>query len=136
MLVNIDIPKLPVAEIEKLAERIKPLVRHNDVLYHMRDNIDPITVAFTWAEHGRTSKVKDGEFERFAVIPTFHKWGYYGFFKPSIEEVLLCIPSHLIDLTVAFEVEGPEDADDLNAQKDVLDAGYHMAMTTLYRRPS
>ena len=68
------------------------------------------------------------------TIATLHAWGYYGVFKPSIAEVLAQIPAGYLDEVVAFEVAGPKDAEDLNREKEALDAGFHVARTTLYAK--
>ena len=67
-----------------------------------------------------------------ARIRTLHTYAYYGFFKPSIAEVLAQIPSHLVDSVIAFETKGPGDADDLNDDRSALNAGFHAATTILY----
>lgn len=131
MLVNIEQPPISEKKRQTMLKRIKPLVRKEGKLYFINP-VDPVTVAFTW-DPECSWEVPEGKYLKIGVIPTFHKWGYYGFFKPSIEEVLKSIPAYLVNTVAAFEVEGPDDAHDLNLQKGVLDAGYHMAMTTLYR---
>jgi hypothetical protein len=67
------------------------------------------------------------------TVQTYHTWAYYGFFKPDIGECLAQIPADLLDVVVAFElVKGPETSDDLNKEKEALNAGYHVAQTTYY----
>jgi hypothetical protein len=61
-----------------------------------------------------------------------HRYGYHGFFKPSIAEVLCQMPAGL-DADF-FEVIGPETAEDLNNELDALKAGFHVATTIFYKR--
>jgi hypothetical protein len=68
-------------------------------------------------------------------ITTHHSFGFAGFFKPSIAEVLAQIPEEHLDKVVAFEiVEAPESADDLNREREATNAGYHVAKTRLYTK--
>jgi hypothetical protein len=72
---------------------------------------------------------------RLTDITTYHTWGYYGFFKPSIAEIIAQIPESLLSDVIAFEiVDYPKDADDLNRQWDIVNEGYHQAITRLYAR--
>jgi hypothetical protein len=68
-------------------------------------------------------------------IRTHHTYGYYGFFKPAIAEVLAQIPEDILEQVVAFEIiKWPQDADDLNKELEALNAGYHVAITRLYSK--
>lgn len=44
--------------------------------------------AYTWDPSFKDLPLR---LERVAVVQTYHDWGYYGFFKPSIAEVLGCL---------------------------------------------
>ncbi len=116
-------------EIARLLENIKPVVRgEDDQLYYIAP-IDPKKVSFIWGPH-LTNKATDlGEI---AKIYTLHTWGYFGFFKPSLEEVLSMIPQRMIEIVKAFEIIGPDDAHDLNRQSSAISAGYQVAVTILY----
>jgi len=99
-------------------------------LVHM-EPVDPYRTAFTWDPKPTTPATDIRPFE---TIKTLHRYAYYGFFKPSIAEVLSQIPAELQDRTVAFTTSGPSNADDLNDEPLALDAGFHVAETTLYER--
>lgn len=124
-----SIPKLSPAELRIRAARIKPVGKKGNQLFFFPD--DDLVNAFKW--HGLTSKRAEG-LEPLKTIRTLHTYGFYGFFKPSITEVLSQLPVEDLEVTVAFEVNGPESASDLNKHLDELDAGFHVAETTLYRR--
>lgn len=156
--------EVPRERIEELARRIKPVVRLMRIrrstkldgdggiviterehprgkwrptwsekgdLYYIKP-VDLFDIAYTWepmpAEMATSLKF-------LCDIKTYHTYGYYGFFKPSIAEVLAQIPMEYLDKVVAFEiVESPQTADDLNREREALDAGYHVAVTRLYVR--
>jgi hypothetical protein len=67
-------------------------------------------------------------------IFTLYEYGYYGFFKPSIAEVLAMIPEHLEDVVVAWELIGPNNADDLSRQLAAVYDGYQVATAILYAK--
>ncbi len=127
------IPQIPESQTRKLAERIKPVVEFPwfGKCYIWR--VDLFSVAYTWAPRPlfwawRLKPLCD--------ITTYHSWSYYGFFKPSVAEVLSQIPAEHLDRVVAFEIVGrPVWAEDMTKDKEskvAFDAGYHVATTRLY----
>ena len=127
---SFSIPKITDERLEALYKRIKPLVRRGRLLWLIK-RFDFRTIAFTWDPTKRRPAFWVAPL---ADIRTLHTYGYYGFFKPSIAEVLAQIPEEYMDETVAFEVDGPGNAEDLNSESEALNAGYHVASTRLYRR--
>jgi hypothetical protein len=134
---------IPAISNERLAElgaRIKPVIRfatgerglfqdRHGVAYFIED-VDPRRTAFTW-DPKPTTPAED--LRTVTEVITYHTWAYYGFFKPSIAEVLAQIPGELVDRVTAFEiVQAPETAADLNIDKKAFDAGLHVATTRLY----
>ena len=81
-------------------------------------------------------RVDESELEEIRRIRTYHSWGHYSMFKPSVAEVFAQIPRELRGTVGAFLVIGPEDAAALNREQKALDAGYHVAETILYKRKS
>ncbi len=124
------IPKIEDCRLEELAARIKPLVINGGELFYI-EPCDLRNTAFPWSPKF-TVQAKD--IICHARITTLHTFGYQGFFKPSIAEVLAQIPEIYLDNTIAFEVIGPNTVDDLNKQSDAVNAGFHMATTKLYGR--
>jgi len=157
------IPEVPKEHILELSQRIKPVMRFRRIHEVIRKNPgekstiieeehprgelrraeldgvgmayyieDPnlFDVAYTWEPKPTTRAtglrpVRD--------IITYHAWGYYALFKPSIAEVLAQIPAELCEQVVAFEiVDSPKTTDDLHREQEALDAGYHVATTRLY----
>ena len=128
----LEIPPISDEKIAELSLRIKPLVRSkdDDSLYFIKD-VDARKIAFSWSPE---LTEKADSLKAIGAIATLHAWGYYGVFKPGIAEVLAQIPAGYLDEVVAFEVAGPKDAEDLNREKEALDAGFHVARTTLYAK--
>lgn len=133
--------RIPPITDERLAElmaKIKPVVRDNvsqgarKLSYVTPRN--PRNESFTW-EPQRLGQAND--LVEIARMDTYHTWAYYGFFKPTVAEVLAAI-QHRPDLEhiLAFEVCGPKDVDDLRRQWDIVNEGYHRATTVLYGRKS
>lgn len=117
------IPEISDAKLEELYKRIKPVVKRKGKLYYIKDE-DPRKVAFTWDPK---LKNKAKKLEKLCNITTYHTYGYYGFFKPSIAEVIAQIPKYYLDKTVAFET-----LTDLTVENIVGD--YHVTTTTLYTK--
>ena len=67
-----------------------------------------------------------------------HSFGYYGFFKPSIAEVLAQIPE---DVLAHFNIDAfeiidiPTSSGDLNKFIKALEDGFHVSTVRLYIRP-
>ena len=122
------IPNVPRDQIIQLAKRIKPVYDFGQK-YYIRP-VDLFEIAYTWEP--KSAKQATG-LKTLCDIRTYHGFGYHGFFKPSIAEVLAQIPAEHLDKVVAFEiVDRPKDVDDLNQEQEALNAGYHVATTRLY----
>ena len=121
------IPLHTRAELEWRAEHIVALVKGKPIVTG-----DIVGTSYTWDPKFDESR-KVPELKPLGDITTFHGYGYYGMFKPSIAEVLAQIPDVLVQRVVAFEIIGqPESAADLNAHPDAVNDGYHVATTRLY----
>lgn len=124
------IPKVSVEVITELAKRIKPVVLFEKKGICYIKPVDLFKVAFLWDT--KPAKKATG-LRALCEIITYHEFGYHGFFKPSIAEVLAQIPKEHLDKVTAFEiVDYPKDCDDLNKESEALNAGYHVAKTRLY----
>jgi len=67
-----------------------------------------------------------------------HTFGYHGFFKPSVAEVLAQIPEEALKhFTIdAFEIiDRPTSSGDLNKYRQALKQGFHVSVVRLYIRP-
>lgn len=126
------IPAISDEDLDKLCKRIRAVVEFPRKGKCYIKPVNPRNIAFTWSP--KPGKKAVG-LKRIRDITTYHTWAYYGFFKPTIAEVIAQIPKGLLPKVVAFEIiKRPETADDLNREKTALNAGYHVATTRLYSR--
>ena len=139
---KVRIPEVPSERIEELSKRIKPVVRFSRRGFFMRlcvsadgkpffiKKVDLFGIAFTWSP--KPTKRARG-LKQVVDITTYHTWGYYGCFKPSIAEVLAQIPDEYVYEVNAFEiVDSPKTSADLCRYPEELNEGYHVATTRLY----
>ncbi len=157
---KINIPKMSDEKLSKLLERIKPVVRFAKIRTSRKElgdgrfsitmkphpkgklqvwdagepyyikSVDPRKVSFIWS--AKADKLAEG-LNKIADITTYHTFGYHGFFKPSIAEVIEQIPKKFLGKVVAFEiVDSPKDVYDLNKHREALNQGFHVATTRLY----
>ena len=119
-------------ELVELSQRIRPVVRDYTGQYFYIEPVDPRNGAFTWCPIYAGDVSRLGGIVRISTIYTLHSFGYPGFFKPSVAEVLSMIPQHLLNKVSAFETIGPSDESDLTRQEAATNAGYHVAVTHLY----
>lgn len=122
------IPEITDENLTLLSRKIRPLVLQDGKLMRIEPP-DPRNVAFSWSPV--VTEPANGIVE-IAKIRTLHGYGYYGFFKPSVAEVIAQIPEEWIERTVAFSTRGPADAAEMNRESEALNAGFHVAETTLY----
>lgn len=125
---KLAIPGITDERLSCIAARIKPTYLCKGQLMWM-EIPDLRKVAFTWSPEPK-SKAKG--LVEIAKIMTLHTYGHHGFFKPSIAEVIAQIPEDLIDKAAGFRTTGPDDVDELNANREALNAGFHVGQTTLY----
>ena len=123
------IPDVPRERIIELAKRIKPLYVFNRVpgICFIKP-VDPFDIAYTWAPE---REAVAPEMPILRDITTYHTFGYYGFFKPTIAEVLAQIPDDIIEQAKAFLIIAkPEMATDLHRPETNL--GFHVATTRIF----
>ncbi len=129
-----DIPNVPTAELHRRFKRIKPLIVRDGKLHTFDVHSDIVGRSYTWDPK---NPVED-TVERTVIgeITTYHGYGYYGMFKPSVGEVLAQIPSNLLKKVTAFAiVKQPEERSDMfdgGEAYRALNMGYHMATTRLF----
>ena len=139
MTQKVWIPQVPRERIEELAMRIKPVIRFTrgwsfgegqskrGDLYYIKP-VDLFGIAYTWSPK-RGKKAKG--LVPLCEITTYHRWGHYVLFKPSIAEVLAQIPKEHLDAVVAFEVGEIAPFED---DREAFNAMLHVATTQLYKQ--
>ena len=139
---KVSIPKISNEEMMERYERIKPVITMNGKLHHLREyTLKEIKgISFLWnRDEDVREEVGEDELEVLEGrdFVCLHGYGYPGFFKPSIGEVLAQIKEQDLPLVRAFEIiESPKTANDL--YKDsftaiAFDNGYHVSTIRLYR---
>lgn len=130
---RIYIPEVDKKVIRSLATRIRPLVRRDGKLCYIKKPRSLFTTSFLW--NAAPTKVATG-LKCVQQITTYHTYGHYIFFKPSVAEVLAQVEqlsAEIKESLVAFELtNSPQDATDLNREKEATNAGYHTATALLY----
>lgn len=87
------IPDISDELVEQMLLQMKPVIRRDQHrFWEIRiDGVDRRTTAYTWEPKLiRPVKIYLGGLES-KVIPTFHTYGYHGFFNPSLAEVCAAI---------------------------------------------
>jgi hypothetical protein len=123
------IPEMPDDELARWVAEIRPLV-HTDRGLRLIKPVDPVKIAFTWDP--KISGKPPRDLAVLTKIRTLHAYGHPSLFKPSIGEVLRQIPTALLPIVKFFSLDGPDDVHDLNLEREALNDGYHVAVTTLY----
>lgn len=124
------IPEIDDTTLSQLCRFIQPVVRFGRHLYY----IEPCSLRYQSFLSDPKLTRRARWLEPVGTFTTYHKFGYPGFFAPSVAEVLAQIPRGWLPGVHAFSVAGPQAAEDLNAQMDAIDKGVHRAVTTVYRR--
>ena len=114
-------PKINDNNLYTLMEKIKPVAEKDGKLYYIKD-VDPRTVAFTWDPE---FKAEATGLTECGTIHTMHTYGYHGFFKPTIAEVMAQIPKEYYSKAVAF-------ATDFGGFTN--DNKHHIGVTVLYEK--
>jgi hypothetical protein len=132
------IPEISEDRLRKLYSRIKPLVEDRDGNKYTLEEFTPDELrelSYSWNhEEDRKDIIDTNNLETIQDFPCLHTWGYYGLFKPSIAEIRSQMPAEVTEEADFFEiVEWPKDANDLNKQIDIVNAGFHLSTVRAYR---
>ena len=134
---KLEIPEIDDNRLKELYKLLKPIVTIDEMKYLLRE--------FTLQELRNRSYIWNrAEDKRDVVDPSkletvddflcLHTWGYYGFFKPSIAEVLSQAPENVIEQANTFEIiESPETREDVFKYKEVIDNGFHLSKVRAYK---
>ena len=138
---KVSIPDISQEEVMKRYKKIKPVITKNGKLYRFREfSYDEIWgTSYLWNtdEDVREEVGKDElevlEDKDFVCL---HSYNYYGFFKPSIKEVLAQIEERDIPFVRAFEIIDypitPSDFYKDSFTSIAFSNGYHVSTVRLY----
>lgn len=129
---KIILPHLPDEELLRRYSRIKPIVYYQKLYYYLkRYNVDKMrNCSYIWdLERDIRDEVDMTDAKTILEFPCYHTYGYYGFFKPSIAEVLQQFPDDVLEEANAFYMSRmPEDSNDLELQSEIVNAGCHRSI--------
>ena len=138
---NVSIPKISDEEMQKRYEHIKPVITVNGKLHYFREfTLKELSdISYLWdSNEDVREEVGENDLEILEGrdFVCLHAYGYPGFFKPSIGEVLSQIKERDVSLIKAFEIiESPKTADDFHKDSFTsiaFDNGYHVSTVRLY----
>lgn len=148
------IPKISKEELQRRMKIISPCSQKENKIILMKDYGDPIKQSFSWnfkdgktlgtvsynGIHKKDRPAENGGWylktiaDRVGEFITLHGFGYYGFYKPSIEEVLSQLPSELFDEEKLagrkLYFTNKMISEEINTA--MLDQNYHIAKTVVY----
>ncbi len=125
--------------IDRWAKKVVPITIKNKYYCRLSLPIDNFNYSFLWNAYiidtiCYAGFMHDGmKLKITGVVGTLHTWAYYGFFKPTIAEVLSCTPIRILRQSRYFRLIGPEDYNELDKVNDVLNAGYHVGTAIFYK---
>ena len=138
---EVSIPKISDEEMMKRYEQIKPVITVNGKLHYFREftlkELSGINYLCDDEEDVREEVGKDElEVLEGRDFVCLHSYSYWGFFKPSVSEVLSQIREDDLPFVKAFEhIEIPQTRDDFHKDSFTSIAfanGYHVSTVRLY----
>ena len=136
---NVSIPKISKEELLARYKRIKPIVEINGKKYFLRDFTEEELTGRSYIENLDEDKREPVDMNLYVPCTEYdfeciHKYGYYGFFKPSIAEVLAQIREMEVKFVDAFEIiEYPKTVEDLAKNKIIWQWLSYFKSATLYK---
>lgn len=130
------IPNMATEEIAKLYLGIKPIVHKNGTACYLRKlaKKELTHTAYTWLTDSSdySARVNFKKLSVLADVKMLHGWGYYGYFKPSVGEVIRQIPKEYLNKVCAFEIiSAPIGMNSVYCAE--LQAGFHVSVVRLYQ---
>lgn len=131
-----EIPEMSPEEISKWYSTIKPIVYKNGTACYLRKLSDKelTDTAYTWLNKLRdyAEYVDFDQLSILADVRMLHHWGYYGYFKPSVGEVIRQIPKEYLNKVCAFEIIAGGIGMN-SVYNEELNAGFHVSVVRLYQ---
>ena len=138
---ELSIPVISDEELMRRYSKIKPITDINGKKYWLRNySIDEMRNTSFFCTRVTDISTPVGEAlsnHTYYDIQCLHTFGYHGFFKPSVAEVLSQIPQELYEQYVidAFEiVDMPTNINYLNKFWNATKQGFHVSVVRLYIR--
>lgn len=137
------IPEISPDELAKRYAQVKPMIRIDNQLHWMRDytleELSNMSYRFAGKKDAREAVPED------FLVPMpehdftcLHTYGYHGFFKPSVAEVLAQMSEEAASIACAFEIiDSPRSVEDFYSSqftRTALERGFHVSTVRIYRR--
>ena len=104
------------------------------ILGAIKDNPDVDLSYLAWLVGFEREIVDSSKLEPVEDFLCLHTWSYYGFFKPSIAEVLSQAPIDTIRYADVFEIiEQPETRADIFRYPEVIKNDFHLSKVRSYK---
>ena len=139
---KLSIPQITDEELMRRYLKIKPIAEVSNGKYWLKNySIDEMrNKSYFWSlfddRREPVGKILDSHGHH--DFQCLHPFGYHGFFKPSVAEVLAQIPEDVLKrFTIdAFEIiDRPTSNGDLNMYRKAMEQGFHISVVRLYVRP-
>ena len=127
---NILIRELSNEELLALYKKVKPIVTLNEIKFSLRKYTLEELRKYSYIWHSKEDSreiISSKRIETIDEFDCFHRFGYYGLFKPTIAEVLSQIPNSQADKINAFEILSLYDIN------DSVNKGYHKSKVRTYK---
>lgn len=129
------IPLITPEKLKEMMEYYKPVSKCCDdpIKYREIETYDPVRESFTWSKKF-IDDAPELRMEFIKTVITHHNWGYYGFFKPSIKEVMAVLQSLPIPEETTYFLLKLDSSEGLLWSPDKYNiSGYHRAIVTLLK---
>lgn len=128
-----SIPKMNEKDIVNAALLIRPIVNTSVGASFLRQLSEKEILDSTYLFIDYDEKVDFSTLQALADVKMLHTLSDYGFFKPTVGEVIRQIPKDLLEKTVAFQMMyGPADPGYANLFGSEFDEGFHVSIMRLY----
>lgn len=134
-----EIPKMRNEDIAKWYEKIKPIVSNNGKPFWLMKlkQWEIFYTAYTWLDKkcDFSGEVSYSELSHLADVKMLHRYrAPYGYFRPTISEVISQIPHEMLSRVTAFEIiYSPSTPRDFEVFNDEFHSGYHVFLVRLYQ---
>ena len=131
------IPSISYDELISLYNKIKPIAEFNGQKFLLRDFNTRELSSYPFLDSIATDirvLVDPYKLETIEEFLCLSSWANYGYFRPTISEVLAQTSSNVRDYANAFEiVEQPKTRDDVFKYNSVIGNGYHLSKVRAYK---
>lgn len=134
---KLEIPIISNKRLKELYQLLKPIVTIDEIKYLLREfTLQELNnYSYIWnSVEDKRDMIDSNQLEKVDDFICLHTYGYYGFFKPSIAEILAQTPENVIEQANFFEIiEKPETREDVFKYENAAENGFHLSKVRAYR---